>query len=245
MVRVSGILAGLAAGASMVQALPAQAPYEKRAEPAPPQPTATAAAKTGMNKDAAYAGAAMLGAFGAILGATIGAYMPPDTTFTVNSILKGLESEISGVSAYADTLKAPSSLGLLESLMPSLGGFLNSHPGVQPGTPYTGPDIALGPPPTWESAAAPTAPAAAPTASVPAPSAPVAAPAAPKAVAPPAPVAPALPLISAPATPTLNSAPLVPSNQAQRGPKVTPAAPSTPAMPEMAGMAGMSHGARR
>jgi len=211
----------------MVQALPTQVAYEKRAEgpgsqlSAPPNDTSKGNGE--LNNQATYAGAAILGALGVVIGGVIGSYMPPNTTLTIESITKGLQSEMGLIQAYVDSFRAPGTLGTLTSWIPLLGDILSSHPGLQPGTPDFGASfIPSAPPPPVSQ------PKAEPAKQV--PKAPTA--------APPVPAAPAASSKPHPATPTSNTI-STPSNQAQRGPRLPPAVPSTPAMPEAGGH---SHG---
>jgi hypothetical protein len=200
---------------------------------------------SGLNKNAAYAGAAVVGAVGALIGAAIGAYMPPNTTFTMDSIIQGLTSEFTQASAAADAIKQDAGLSIITSLIPKLGGLISSQPNLQRGQPNQQGSYVPPPPP----AVIPDAPK-------------------PKAVPPPAmdgmagmdmgapkpaspPVEPKTPSLPVPATPVAPAA-FKPSNPAQRGPKPTseaPASPATvaapPAMPAMEGMGGHSHGERR
>jgi hypothetical protein len=199
-----------------------------------------------INKNAAYAGAAIVGAVGALIGGTIGAYMPPNTTFTLDSIIQGLTSEFTQASAAANALKQDSGLSIITNLIPTLGALINSQPNLQRGQPnQQGPYIPPPPPAIIPSAPKPKA--------VPTPAMDGMAGmdmGAPKSASPP--VEPKTPSLPIPATPVAPAA-FKPSNPAQRGPKPTPEVPASPpatvaappAMPAMEGMGGHGHGGRR
>jgi len=144
MVRVSPIIAVLATGSSIVHALPT-VQNEKRAQDTPKYQLVKynadgTQAMSDLNLSAAMAGAGMLGMLGAMIGGMIGAYMPANTTLSIDSIMKGLESEASSLTAYVNTL---SNGGGLSGLIPGLAG----QPSLSPGSaPAMAPEIATPPP---------------------------------------------------------------------------------------------------
>lgn len=201
----------------------------------------------------------MVGLVGALIGGAIGAYMPPNTTFTPESIIAGLTTEATQATAAADAFKQDGGLSIITSLIPTLGSLIASQPNLQRGQPsQNGPYIPPPPLMGFPSAPAPkdvpVPPVAAPLAAPAPPADPMAGmdmgakpasspPAAPKGVTPAEPKAPNLPV---PATPS-KPAPFTPSNPAQRGPKPTAAVPSAPVTPPMPGMemGGHAHSGRR
>ncbi|RDI77852.1 hypothetical protein Vi05172_g12172 [Venturia inaequalis] len=156
MVRVCPLLNAIAGAASVARALPAPVQVETDTELqlrlAPdytPQltsftkalqqavegpktantPTVTTGASS-YNRDAAYAGATIMGAIGALIGGTIGAYMPANTTLNVDSILKGLTYELNQVNAETENLKKDMGLSLLTKLIPNLGSIIAQQPNL-------------------------------------------------------------------------------------------------------------------
>lgn len=102
----------------------------------------------------------MGGAVGALIGGTLGAYMPANTTFNVDSILRGLTYEFNQVNSMTTAMKEDAGLGLLTKLIPKLGSLLAQQPNLGRGPkeqqgPYRPP-----PPPanmSWETSKAPGA----------------------------------------------------------------------------------------
>lgn len=72
----------------------------------------------------------MIGLVGALIGGTIGAYMPPNTTFTADSIMKGLTYELNQVNAGVAAIKEDSGLSLITSLIPALGAAMAQQPNL-------------------------------------------------------------------------------------------------------------------
>lgn len=71
-----------------------------------------------------------MGAIGALIGGTIGAYMPANTTLNVDSILKGLTYELNQVNAETENLKKDMGLSLLTKLIPNLGSIIAQQPNL-------------------------------------------------------------------------------------------------------------------
>lgn len=72
----------------------------------------------------------MVGLIGALIGGTIGAYMPPNTTFTADSIMKGLTYELNQVNAGVAAIKEDSGLSMITSLIPALGAAMAQQPNL-------------------------------------------------------------------------------------------------------------------
>ncbi|KAF2395625.1 hypothetical protein EJ06DRAFT_265445 [Trichodelitschia bisporula] len=235
MVQIANAVTAVLAAAAAVDA----SPLHKRAQQYPSMAlTITQAngtsATTSLNWEAAIIGGGLLATLGATIGGILGAFMPANTTFTFDSILTGLGTEVSQFSTWlSSTGGIPMIPGL--DLLGGLGA--GSVPGGLPGFGGGAP----APPFTTFPGAAPTTPAAAaaPTpaaAVVPKPAAPTPVAAAPK---PPVAAAPAPKPPVVPAAPPKAVTPV-----AAATPK--PAAPAPqPAMGGMSGMSGMgghSHG---
>lgn len=75
----------------------------------------------------------MLGLVGALLGGTIGAYMPANTTFTPSSIAQGLTYELNKINSGVAAVKEDAGLGLITALIPALGAAIAQQPNLARG----------------------------------------------------------------------------------------------------------------